>query len=57
MSIDPNDASNNHLLDRGQLKFTLFDYLLDCWKRLETVKLQTSRAKVSFGGVDVMMIM
>ncbi|KAF9431338.1 hypothetical protein BGZ76_000436, partial [Entomortierella beljakovae] len=45
MSVDPNDASNAHLLDRGQLKYTLFDYLLDCWKRLETVKLQTSRAK------------
>ncbi|KAF9935087.1 hypothetical protein BGZ65_003503 [Modicella reniformis] len=44
MSVDPNETSDDHLLDRGQLRFTLFDYLLDCWKRLETVKLQTSRA-------------
>ncbi|KAI7817554.1 hypothetical protein BC939DRAFT_328227 [Gamsiella multidivaricata] len=46
MSVDPNEESNAHLLGRGQLQFSLFDYLLDCWKRLETVKLQTSRAKV-----------
>ncbi|KAG0329633.1 hypothetical protein BGZ99_001240 [Dissophora globulifera] len=45
MSIDPNDEANAYFLDRGQLKYSLFDYLLDCWKRLETVKLQTSRAK------------
>ncbi|KAF9170198.1 hypothetical protein BGX20_009313 [Mortierella sp. AD010] len=45
MSIDPNEDSNAHLLERGQLRYSLFDYLLDCWKRLETVKLQTSRAK------------
>ncbi|KAG0049750.1 hypothetical protein BGZ83_005433 [Gryganskiella cystojenkinii] len=45
MSIDPNEIENSAFLDRGQLRFTLFDYLLDCWKRLENVKLQTSRAK------------
>ncbi|KAF8978431.1 hypothetical protein BGZ46_006476 [Entomortierella lignicola] len=45
MSIDPNEDCNAHLLERGQLRYSLFDYLLDCWKRLETVKLQTSRAK------------
>ncbi|KAF9919148.1 hypothetical protein BX616_000836 [Lobosporangium transversale] len=46
MSVDPNDESNAHLLDRGQLRYPLFDYLLDCWKRLETVKIQTSRSKL-----------
>ncbi|KAI1314793.1 hypothetical protein EDD11_001721 [Mortierella claussenii] len=45
MSVDPNDESNAQLLDRGQLRYFLFDYLLDCWKRLETVKIQTARAK------------
>ncbi|KAF9927043.1 hypothetical protein FBU30_003541 [Linnemannia zychae] len=45
MSVDPNDSSNAGLLDRGQLRLTLFDYLLDCWRRLEMVKAQTSRAK------------
>ncbi|KAF9900188.1 hypothetical protein EC991_007790 [Linnemannia zychae] len=45
MSVDPNDNSNASLLDRGQLRLTLFDYLLDCWRRLEMVKSQTSKAK------------
>ncbi|KAH7043124.1 ubiquitin elongating factor core-domain-containing protein [Linnemannia elongata] len=45
MSVDPNDSSNASLLDRGQLRLTLFDYLLDCWRRLEMVKSQTSRVK------------
>ncbi|KAF9951757.1 hypothetical protein BGZ72_006781 [Mortierella alpina] len=45
MSIDPNDESNAAIIDRGQLQYSLFDYLLDCWKRLEVVKTQTSRAK------------
>ncbi|KAF9974459.1 hypothetical protein BGZ73_002117 [Actinomortierella ambigua] len=45
MSIDPNEISNVADLECGQLKLTLFDYLLECWKRLETVKLQTSRAR------------
>ncbi|KAF9194266.1 hypothetical protein BGZ51_000426 [Haplosporangium sp. Z 767] len=45
MSIDPNEESNAHLLERGQLRYSLFDYLLDCWKRLETVKIQTGRSK------------
>lgn len=46
MSVDPNDSSNASILDRGQLRLTLFDYLLDCWRRLEMVKSQTSRVKV-----------
>ncbi|KAF9128678.1 hypothetical protein BGW39_004850 [Mortierella sp. 14UC] len=45
MSVDPNDSTNASLLDRGQLRLTLFDYLLDCWRRLEMVKSQTSRVK------------
>ncbi|KAF9977220.1 hypothetical protein BGZ75_010366, partial [Mortierella antarctica] len=45
MSVDPNDESNAGIVDRGQLQYSLFDYLLDCWKRLEVVKSQTSRAK------------
>lgn len=51
MSVDPKEVENAHLLDRGQLQYSLFDYLLDCWKRLENVKLQTSRAKVRPIGV------
>jgi ubiquitin conjugation factor E4 B len=53
MSIEPNDASNAHLLDRGQLKFPLFDYLLNCWIRLEDVKLHTSRAKVNVNALNM----
>ncbi|KAF9586088.1 hypothetical protein BGW38_009841 [Lunasporangiospora selenospora] len=45
LSVDPNDEANASLLLRGQLQFTIFDYLLDCWKRLETVKIQTSRSR------------
>ncbi|KAF9425201.1 hypothetical protein BGZ94_007753 [Podila epigama] len=45
MSIDPNEPENAAILERGQLRLPLFEYLLDCWKRLEMVKLQTLRAK------------
>ena len=48
MSVDPNDSANAGLLDRGQLRLTLFDYLLECWRRLEMVKFQTARVKVRF---------
>lgn len=47
MSIDPNEPENAAILTRGQLNLPLFEYLLDCWKRLEHVKLQTSKANVS----------
>lgn len=57
MSIDPNDESNAHLLDRGQLGSTLLDYLLNCWGRLEEIRLQTSRAKVTFGRTDKVLFM
>ncbi|KAG0210185.1 hypothetical protein BGX33_005091 [Mortierella sp. NVP41] len=46
LSVDPNDNANADLLDRGQLRLPLADYLLDCWRRLELIRSQTARSKV-----------